>query len=266
MKKLLLMIITVSSTVVFGQGFVQNSNIKYTDFSANTIKLKVSKALKVDSIFLYGGGVLQSLVTQQSDLTATPSGSLGLSFQTPRIVFNLFYSYNTRSTLEIDSLYKFGSALLQSNVKGQSMTIKGYGIVTERFGISYAASISDDFWKMNDSTTVDASPFMCSFGIRYTPFDFSSIKAADLNFFVDASYTHRSIFGDFKNRPYYVGDQVLNQGGYNGFDISANFKINNLELFTKILVNPVDKYTVPSFSGTQVIFGLNLTGKVVTLK
>jgi hypothetical protein len=291
MKNLILLITVVLATRSFGQGLVQNSTLPYESIpeKADTasqdlsrkdkvfknqerhlnflsFKYKLAESLKVTSARIYGGGVIQSIITDEKKENVDPTGSLGFNFETKRIVFNLFYSYNTRSIFQMDSLYELGSALLQPNMSGQSFSISTYCMVQNWLAINFQSSISDDLWQINDSTKLDASPFIVSLGLRFMPFNFKAIESNKLKFFIDASFTHRSILGDFQNGYYRIGEQVVNQGGYNGFELSTNFAFNSLGLFVNYTVNPMDKYLIPGFTGSQIIFGVKLTADALTLK
>lgn len=266
MKKIILLIAIAFVSPLFGQGFVQNSWIEID--SEKTVKTDgyANTYWKVDSAYLYGGGSLLSVITNNDDSDLNPSGSLGFNFQTKRIVFNLYYSYSSRNVIQMDSLYKLSSQLLQPSTGGHSLSVSSYCMLRKWIGINLFTSASDSFWRLSDSTKVDASPFILGLGVKLVPFNFENIKSNKLGFYLNASFTHRSILGDFRNGSYTIGNQLINQGGYNGFDFSANFVFDNLEFYTRYTLNPKDKYVIPGFTGSQLAFGVNLTGKVIKLK
>ncbi|MBI3134450.1 MAG: hypothetical protein HYZ14_07200 [Bacteroidetes bacterium] len=251
-------------------GVIDTIYVEYTSIkkSLNKVKRKIlaQQYFEVDSAYLYAGGMLQSIVTNKNDDNVTPTGSLGFNFETGRITFNFYYSYNARSVFQMDSLYKLGNALLIPNNSGQSLSIGTYCALKNWVGLKFQTSVSDDLWQINDSTQLDTSPLLLRLGFRFTPFNFDLIKSNKIGFYVDACYTHRTILGDFRNGYYQIGDQIINQGGYNGFELTANFVFDNLALFSSYSLNPKDKYLLPGFSGSQVTFGVKLTAKAITLR
>lgn len=234
---------------------------------SNSDTSKVAKWLDVKSVYLYGGGKLLNLVTTNDKVedAASPSGSLGFYFETDRLKSNLYFSYNARQTLDMQSLSNFGNSLINPDRGGQSFTFSARGSLVENFGFTTSFSVSDQEWILNDTETVDASPIVSKIGFYLEPFRFN-LTDNSVEFIIDLHYTNRVISGDFGNSDQVIEDMIIKRRGYNGWDIQANMKFNAVKVYVQFSGNTVRDLDIPGFSGHQVLFGVEVSGPLVKIK
>ena len=53
--------------------------------------------------------------------------------------------------------------------------------------------------------------------------------------------------------------------GYNGLDVSVNMYLNAVHMFVQYSHNLNEAYNIPGFTGSQVIFGINVSGEFINL-
>jgi hypothetical protein len=250
--------------------------IKYVKFEKKT-KRQVRRYnwFYANKISLYGGGSIFSLLTSSDSLNsaASPSGSIGLNFQTRRITGNLFFSYNGKETIPVYSLEQFGTVLMNPNTGGHSLNLTIFGRISKYrnyLGFNFKCLIVNNIWQIDSSTTVDSSPILLSLGGYICPFDFSSLKENNINLLFEGNFTHREILGDFYDNADNIEGNKITPRGFNGFDFSLHIFVNMLELYTTFSVNDVldkeNKTHIPGFSGSQITFGINVTGDLLNLK
>ncbi|MFK8013289.1 MAG: hypothetical protein AB8B80_14715, partial [Marinicellaceae bacterium] len=63
-----------------------------------------------------------------------------------------------------------------------------------------------------------------------------------------------------------IGRESIDRQGYNGFECNSGLQINKMKIFTAYTYNPQVGVYLPGFSKSQVTFGLNVTGDLITLK
>jgi hypothetical protein len=265
MKQLATLILIASSFSCFAQDFVKSS-ICIFDLSQPGAG-GLESWCKVESVNVYGGGALLNLVTSEDDTKdkTSSSGSVGANFATKRLSCNLFFSYNGRQTVEVNTLSSFGNSLMDPNLGGQSMSFSVLGKIYKGFGFSCSSQVADNLWKTDSLTTIDASPMITRLGFYFKPFEFS-IANNNIDFTLAAHYTNRSILGNFNNNDQIIEEQVIKPRGYNGFDFSANFFFNSVQLFFRLSANAEGDVQIPGFTGSQVTFGVNVTGQLIQLK
>ena len=105
-------------------------------------------------------------------------------------------------------------------------------------------------------------------GGYYSPFIFNKERLNDneLILLLGLHYVNRSILGDFRNQDVNIEGLKVNDTGYNGFDISANAFLNSVHMFVQVSLNGDDDIIIPGYTGTQVVFGINVTGNLINLK
>ncbi|WP_203258340.1 hypothetical protein [Hyunsoonleella ulvae] len=223
--------------------------------------------LKIKSINLYGGGSLLGLVTADSDIedATSPSGSLGVNFASERLSCNMYFSYNGRQSIEMNTLSQFGNSLMNPNIDGQSFTFSTLAQVSQLFGFSGSFQISDNLWKIDEDTEIDASPLIARLGVYFRPFDFNLENDNKLDLTFNLHFTHRNILGDFKNKTQNIAGNEITGKSYNGIDFSVNTYLNSVHLYVQYSSNKKKDLNIPGFSGAQVLFGLNVTGKLIKL-
>jgi hypothetical protein len=223
MRVFLITILCICTTILSAQDFTINSIRPFDQDDNDSSETGPDNWFKIDSISLYGGGSLLGLVTSADDRdeTASPSGSIGLNFASTRLSCNLYFSYNGRQDIEMNSLDRFGTTLMNPNTAGQSLSFTVLGSLHKNFGFSTGLLVVDNLWQLDSLTTLDASPFLLRIGGYVKPFEFP-LPNNIVNFTLNFHYTHRSILGDFGNNPQLIGTQMIERRGYNGIDISAN--------------------------------------------
>ncbi len=225
--------------------------------------------LNIETISLYGGGSLLGLVTGETDLdeATSPSGSIGLNLATNRITSSIYYSYNGRKTVELNSIGQFGNALMNPDLSGHSFTFSALGRIHRFFGISTKFQIADNLWQIDNNETIDASPLIFRLGLYLRPFDFNSEEQNknEINLTFNVHYTHRSILGDFNNNDQIIDGNTISSKGYNGIDFSINTYLNSVHIYVQFSRNS-NKDNIPGFSGSQVLFGINVTGNLIKIK
>lgn len=256
------------------------SNITATDDKADSLtavrkKDSIIKSLrrdqwtKITDVSIYGGGSLFGLVTGDSSIedNTSPSGSLGINFKTSRITGNLYFSYNSIQTVEMNSLSQFGQALMNPNLSGQSLTFSATARLYRYLSANGSLVIADNLWQLGEES-IDASPLVIKFGGMIDPFSFSKDDLADnkINLLFGVHFTHRSILGDFANADQQIEDQTIESKGYNGIDFSVNAYLNSVHLYVQFSRNSKKDFLIPGFSGSQVTFGVNVTGNLINLK
>ena len=251
-------------------GVLNEENINAKANVQNSTSLS-DQWFKVKSASLYGGGALLGLVTSSDDVdeNTSPSGSIGLNFNTSRLSADLFFSYNGKRTVEMTNLEQFGGSLMAPNSAGQSISFSLFGKLNEKFGFTGSILTVDNIWKLDASTEIDASPLVARLGFYIRPFDFSDIldstnNRIDLTF--NFNFTHREILGDFGNSEQEIGGQLIKRRGYNGFDFSTNIYLNSVQMFVQFSSNRKGEFEVPGFTGSQLTFGVNVTGALISLK
>lgn len=230
---------------------------------------KYSRWRTVHKVSIYGGGSLFGLVTGDDELDegTSPSGSLGINFATQRIQGSLYYSYNGRQTVNLSTLGQLGNSLMNPNLSGQSLTLGLTARVRSYFGANASIRIADNLWQLDDETNIDASPMVIKIGGYYSPFIFNKERLNDneLILLLGVHYVNRSILGDFRNQDIDIEGLRVNDKGYNGLDISANAFLNAVHMYVQISINGDDDILIPGYSGTQVTFGINVTGNLISL-
>lgn len=267
MKPILLIIsITFVHSYLHGQENLQRNIDLYTN--SKTTNLSLKDLTKVSSFSVYGGGSLFGILTNDPESKADvgPSGSLGLNLATSRASYNLYYSYNDKEVFNITSVNALGSILMNPNTTGQSFSFAGTAALCKLGGLCLYSVVVDNTWQIDSFTTVDASPIMLKGGIYLSPFDFSILTENTAQFIIKLQYAHRSILGDFNNEARSFYGQSYTNRGYNGFDVSLNFYINSIELFTQFSFNDQIDPVITGFSGTQILLGLNLSSDLIKLK
>jgi len=270
MKTLLLCSLIFLCNNAFGQSYVKNSYL--TSDNNFQKERKWEDWLNVDSISIYGGGTILSLLTSQdsSKNAVSPSGSIGLNFRTPRISCNFYFSFNATRTIEIKSLEQFGSALMNPNSSGQSLNLEVTAQLFKRWGLYANLFVVDNNWQIDSSTLVESSPFVMKLGVYFSPFNFELIRENNVKFLVRISYTHREIMGDFNQKERTIENINIVPRGYNGVDLSFNLVLNMVEMYVQFSRNDVlekkSQTHIPGFSGSQVAFGLNVSGDLLKLK
>jgi len=221
---------------------------------------------EVTEVNLYGGGALVGLVTADDDMdeAASPTGSIGINFKTKRLTCNLFFSYNSKQTIKVDSLNKFGNSLMNPNLGGHSFSFSAVASLKKYYGISASFQIADNVWELENSNQVDASPLIFRFGIYVNPFRFD-LSENNVKIIFDAHYTHRSILGDFNNNDQIIEGNVISPKGYNGFDFSINAYLNSVKIYVQFSSNSRNGLIIPGFSGSQVLFGVDVAGTLLKL-
>ena len=242
----------------------------YTSKSVRPFETNADDWFKIESINLYGGGSLLGLVTADSSIedATSPTGSVGINFSTKRISCNLFFSYNGRKSTDVKDLSKLGNALMNPNLGGQSFTFSALGRINKFIGFSTSFQIADNIWQISNTEEIDASPLIGRIGFYVRPFDFGTNKEGnnDINLTLNIHYSHRSILGDFNNNTQTIDSQEIKPRGYNGIDFSINTYLNSVHLFVQFSSNKTKKFDIPGFTGSQVTFGINVTGNLIKVK
>lgn len=269
--KIVFLILILNPLYSFSQGSISSfyKNLTTTDVEItngeNTGKL--ANWLDVNEIKVYGAGNVLGLVTgaEDSENNTSPTGSLGINFTTNRLTTDLFFSYNSKQKVELNSLGDFGNTLMNPNLGGQSVSLKSSArLYKNLFGASILVSVADNVYVI-DENEIDASPFTFKIGGYINPFRFSLENKVQIT--LDLNYTHRSILGDFSNEDQTIDGNEILARGYNGLDLSLNSYLNDIHLFVQFSFNEKDKeFLLPGFSGTQVLFGLEVSGNFIKLK
>jgi len=269
MKRIATIVFISLAISSFGQAFIKNS-IRSDKPGENLLEQKGSfdDWFKVQEVNLYGGGGLLSLVTTKDiiDEATSTTGSIGLNFVTKRISNDLYFSYNGKQSIEIYNLSVFGNTLMNPNLSGQSISYSIFARVHKIYGVSCSIQLSDQLWKLDSISTFDASPFFFRIGGYFRPFNFTGLSDNLIDLTFNIHYTHRSILGDFNNRTQNIDGQAIEPRGYNGFDISGNFYFNSVQLIVQFSQNLISDFEIPGFSGSQITFGINVTGEMLKLK
>lgn len=268
-------LITILSTNFYAQEYVPSTIALITDSDAfttanakdKTTKEKIDEWTKVEEVYLYGGGSILGLVTASGKVNeaASPTGSIGINFKTKRLTCNLFFSYNSKQTVKVDSLYKLGNSLMNPNLGGQSFSFSVQGAINNYAGVYSSFHIADNTWKLNDSTAIDASPLILRFGLYVNPFRFN-LNDNTVKLTLNLNYTHRSILGDFNNGDQLIQGNIISPRGYNGVDFSVNAYLNSVKIYVQFSANSKGNILIPGFSGSQVLFGIDIAGKLIKLK
>lgn len=96
-----------------------------------------------------------------------------MNFLTSRISLDVYFSYNARKVTVVDSLYKFGQAIMNPDLSGQSFSAMVI-VKTCRFaGLIGSFQVGNNLWKIDSVTTIPAAPILARAGIRFRPFDLS---------------------------------------------------------------------------------------------
>jgi len=128
MKNIWTIILLFFTTSCFGQEYLKTTSV-FSKVKRDTVSQKKKKGkgnewIQVDSFTIYGGGALLGLINNNDSTgqATTPSGSIGLNFVTEKINCSIFFSYNGRKTIEVNTLNRLGLALLNPNRAGQSLS------------------------------------------------------------------------------------------------------------------------------------------------
>lgn len=240
---------------------------KVVPSEGNETSIEENEWFTIKNVSLYGGGSLLGLVTSTDDTqeNTSPSGSIGINLETDRIIANLFFSYNGREVVDMMTLEQFGNSLMNPNLAGQSISFSLLGKINNYFGVSGNFKIADNLWKLDSIKTIDSSPLVARIGFYFRPFNFDLIKNNNVDFTLNCHFTHRALYGDFGNNSQIIENQTIERRGYNGFDISANIYLNAVQLYMQLSRNSKGDFEVPGFTGTQVLFGVNVTGDIISL-
>lgn len=267
MKKLVLVIFCIVCAFCEGrcQEYVQNT-IQSSSLVESSL-INVDDWFKVDSVFLYGGGKLLSLVTgdNKTDETTSPTGSLGLNFSSSRLSCNFFFSYNARQQVTMNSLSNFGNSLMNPDRSGQSFAFSMRGRLFTNFGFSSSFHAADQEWILSEGKQVDASPIVTKLGFYIRPFNFNAVENK-VDFTLDFHFTNRVISGEFGKVNQTINNTLIKRRGYNGWDIQANVRLNAVKVYAQFSGNKVDGLDIPGFSGNQVLLGIDVTGELIKLK
>ncbi len=264
MKQLITFCLLIISISSFSQTNVKNAIPNFEEVGK---KDRLDIWTEVNSVNIYGSGALFSIVTAEEELkdASTPFGSLGVNFITKRMSCDIFFSYNSRSIVEMNSLSKFGHSLMNPNIGGHSFAFSLKGSLAERAGFSGNVLLADNLWKIDSTTTIDASPMIARIGGYFKPFKFD-LTDNDIDFVLMAHYTHRGIVGDFNNETRIIDGTEIIPRGYNGVEISASLFFNSVEIFGQATINELGDNNLEGFSGTQIMFGINVSGDFIKLK
>ncbi len=230
-----------------------------------------SGLLSFNEVYIYGGGALFGALTSEDEIEekSSVSGSVGLNLVNNMTDFGLYFTYNARETVEINSLADFGNSLMNPNLSGHSLNLYLRTMPFKRefwkaFGFSGQMKVADNFWKTDSTTVLDASPLTLRIGLTISPFEISTNDTNNrLAIYFDVHYAHRAILGDFSNEDRRIdGYNVVNRG-YNGFEFSVNVNLNSINFYVLYSLNSKGDYSIPSFTGNQVAMGLNITGDMI---
>lgn len=223
--------------------------------------------LKITSIGISGAGTLLDAATSEIDSgTTSVAGSLGLNFNSKRMECDLYFSYNGRQTVEMSSLENLGNALMNPNVGGYAGTLDATGWLYYELGLTAKVRLADNNWKIDSVTTYKAAPFVFRGGLVLKPFNFRAFKKEnEIDFTIELHYTHRSILGNFSQETRMIGGQEIKARGYNGIDCSVNLYLNAVQIFAQFSQNAKGDFSIPGFTGRQVLFGLNISGEMIKL-
>ncbi len=266
MKNFILLIFLFISFSNYAQELV--SNAYPLESSTSTKRFNTLNWTVVDSFSIYGGGTLLGLITNDEDTenTTSPSGSLGINFATEGIICNLFFSYNGKKTIDMNSLAILGTSLLNPNTGGESFSITATAFLNKYFRLRADLILADNIWQIDPITSINVSPMLARFGLTYIPFDFSKLKNNNLRFNLEFLLTRRDLLGDIRNINPVIDGKELRQKAFSGFDLTANIYLNSVQMFVRLSQNYTDDFDIPGFTGSQVTFGVNATGKLITLK
>lgn len=241
----------------FAQEFVKNTFRPISKAASKAEKLE--NWTKVDSIFIYGGGSLLNSVSGNGSEANPPSGSLGFNFLTSRISLNALFSYNAKSQFRMDSLSTLGSALMNPNTSGQSLSAVVVAQFVKYFGFSGQLIVAPQSWQLDSLAPKSATPFITRLGFYIRPFQFPPGNN-EVNFAIDAHFTHRDILGNFGNEIHDIGGEKIKPRGYNGFDIGGNIYLNSVRLIARFSFNNGGDPILPNLHGTQVTLGVDVAG------
>lgn len=270
MKKITAIVIFSISISCFGQGLSKQSISLFADTTRKGTTHWAENWFKVSEASLYGGGELISLITAKDEdvlkeATST-TGSVGLNFFTHRLSCDLFYSYNGRKVLIMNSLSRFGNTLMNPDLSGQSFSFSILAKICNYSGVAASIKIADNLFQMDSVTTIAAAPIIIRLGFCIRPFNFDFPNNNAIDFTINLNYTVRSFLGDFNNNTQIIEGQEIVPRGYNGFDISANFYLNWVKLIFQFSQNSKGEYEIPGFTGSQVTFGINVSGDMFKFK
>ena len=174
----------------------------------------------------------------------------------------------------MEQMSQLGSSLMNPNISGQAFTTTIHSTLSNHFGVAGRFQISDNLWQIDSVTQIDATPLIARLGFYYKPFTFKDSNKVDstknesqnkIDFSINAYYTHRVIIGEFgKTTQVIEGVNVVPQG-YNGLDVSVNMYLNAVHMFVQYSHNLNEAYNIPGFTGSQVIFGINVSGEFINL-
>lgn len=274
MKKIATIVIFSIAISCFGQGLTMQSVSLFSDTTLKGTTDWYKYWFNVTGASLYGGGELMSLITakEEDELKEATSttGSIGLNYITHRLACDLFYSYNGRKVIIMNSLSRFGNTLMNPDLSGQSFSFSILGKATNWLGGLASVQIADNLFQMDSVTTIAAAPLIFRIGFCIRPFIINMRSKENVSnsfdFTVNFNYTHRSFLGDFNNETQIIEGQVITPRGYNGIDISANFYLNYVQLIFQFSQNSKGEFKIPGFTGTQIAFGINVTGDFIKLK
>jgi|GEM_PF-3815591 len=228
---------------------------------------KLAKWLKVETVHLYGGGQLINLLTTNNpDVEqSSPSGSLGINFNTEKISSNIFFSYNGKQQIDVNKIQQFGANLLNPNNSGQSLNLAFRAKIHRNYGALLEFSAVDSDWKIDSTSVVDASPIITKIGGFVRPFIFD-LEENDLDLTIEFKYTIRNIVGDFANQERTIDQKMISNTTFKGFEAQLNLRFNSVKMYMQMAMNNPEGIDIPGFSGNQLVFGIDVTGNLIKLK
>lgn len=230
---------------------------------------------EIERITLYGGGSFFNLAQGKNEDNNIISGSLGINVITKVFSTNFFYSFNNKDSVTIGGLNDLGRALMTTNRKGQSLNLnvlyKPYNGTShyfkDNFAIRFRASISDQIWKTDSINAIDASPITSSISFVYIPFEVN-VKDKPFRTTVEIGGTFRAIKGDFNNQNHNIESQTIHPRGFNSIDLVLSQYISNIQFYVNTTLSgrySSERLVIPGYTGTQVMFGLNVSGGITSL-
>jgi len=222
----------------------------------------------ITDIRLYGAGNILGLATatEDADENATPTGSLGINFETTLLSIDLFYSLNGRQEVEVNTLSQYGNTLINPNLGGESLNLSIIGKLNSYFSILANLKIADNIYNIGDRL-IDSSPVQRRLGLSIHPFNFNAKNNDnDISTSLDILYNRRSFIGDISNEEIFIEEERAFDDSFDGIDLIIRTNINKVSVFAQISFNTKRGVTIPGFSGTQVLFGVDISGDFITLK
>ncbi|NVK04132.1 MAG: hypothetical protein HWD92_04890 [Flavobacteriia bacterium] len=268
MKYIIATLLLTLPTLLNGQA-LHNSEF-FNNYFSRSISMTAGEEWDViKTIDLFGSGSLLAPVTNQSEGNESinnPIGSLGMNISSSLISLNIFYSYNNRSVLSMENSTDIATVLVNPNTSGQSVSIDLISRIAPSLGVQSTLQVCDNFYRLVDSTEIDASPLQFSIGLIYSPFDFKLFADYKVDILLSAGYTYKRILGDFNNSNGYELDGFIYEPqGYHGFRSQIAMRIQSLELIAVYSYNYTGDETLQGFTGNQILFGVNVSSSFISL-